>query len=175
VDTSDGNAHFSGATAILVNNDMDLIQYQASPVIYGALHFSIGGDLTAGSNQGRMVMARGGIVKDVQCLAKTAPTGADAIFDVNTYDGASYTSMFSAGARPKILDAASPPVGGSQPDDTYARRCVRGAYGASIGAGSVVTLDVDQIGSGTAGADAVVEVRTLQYASPLERFLNHDD
>jgi hypothetical protein len=38
-----------------------------------------------------------------------------------------------------------------------------------------MTLDVDQVGSGTAGADAVVEVGVLQYASPLERFLGYSD
>lgn len=173
VDTSDGNAIFSGATALLLQDDLDVVQYQPSPVMYGAINFSLSGNLGAGVNQGRFVMARGGIVKDVQCLLKTAPVGADVIFDVNTWDGGAYTSMFSSGARPTVADGAT--RAGTQPDDTYARRCVRGGFGTSISAGAELTLDVDQVGSGTTGADAVIEIRTLQYASPLERFLEHDD
>lgn len=173
VHNSDGNAIFSGATALLLGSDFNIVEYQASPVLYGAMHFALGGDLATGNNQGRVVLARGGIVKDVQCHAKTAPVGADAIFDVNTWDGAAYTSMFQAGSRPTIADGAND--GGDQPDDTYARRCLQGAFGSSPGDSSIMTLDVDQVGSGTAGSDAVVEVRVLQYASPLERFANYDD
>ena len=172
VDTSNGNAVFDGASALLLNSDFDLVQYQPTPQVpYGAIHFALGGALSAGVNQGRMVLARGGIVKDVQCLIKTAPTGADLIFDINTYDGASYTSMFST--KPTILDGAS--RGGAQPDDTYARRCLRGGFGASVSAGAELTIDIDQIGSGVAGSDAVVEVRAVQYGTPLERFLNYSD
>lgn len=174
VDTSDGNAIFSGATGILLDSAFTLTQYQAAPtMLYGAIHFALGGDIATGVNQGRMVLSRGGIVKDVQCLMKTAPVGADAIFDVNSWDGAAYTSMFSGGARPTVLDGAT--RAGTQPDDTYARRCLRGGFGATVSAGAEITLDVDQIGSGTAGADAVIEGRVLQYSTPLERFMNFDD
>jgi hypothetical protein len=174
VDTSDGNAIFSGATAMLVDADVDLIQYKPCPILGpSTAHFSISGDVAVGTTQGQMTLSRAGIIKDVQCLAKTGPVGADLIFDVNTYDGASYTSMFTAGARPKIADGDT--MGGSQPDTTYARRCLRGGFGTSVGAGAILTLDVDQVGSGTAGADAGIEVRGLQYATPLERFYNYDD
>jgi len=171
VDTADGSAYFSGATAILLNSSLTLGQYQPSPVVYGAMHFALAGNLTVATNQGRVILARGGIVKDIQCLAKTAPTGQAAIFDVNSWDGANYTTMCTT--KPQLADGVV--AGGAQPDGTYARRCLRGAFGASPGAGSIVTLDVDQVGSGVAGADAVVEVRMLQYASPLERFLNYSD
>ena len=171
VDTSDGAAIFSGATALLLNSNFALAQYQPSPVIYGAMHFALSGNLSAATNQGRVILARGGIVKDIQCLAKTAPTGQAAIFDVNTWDGASYTTMCTT--KPTI--AAAGLAGGAQPDGTYARRCLRGAFGTTPGAGSIITLDVDQVGSGATGADAVVEVRVLQYASALERFLGYSD
>jgi hypothetical protein len=173
VDTSDGSAVFSGATALLHNGPvgLELVQYQPSPVLYGTMHFALSGNLTVAANQGRVRFRRGGIVKDLQILAKTAPTGQPAIFDLNTWDGANYTTMFST--KPEVAAAAF--AGGGQPDGTYARRCLRGSFGATRSAGSEMTLDVDQIGSGTAGADAVVEVGVLQYASPLERFLGYSD
>ena len=80
--------------------------------------------------------------------------------------------MFGAGARPTIDDGDTD--GGSQPDDTYARRCLRHGSGSAPGAGSKVSLDVDQIGAGTAGSGLAVAVRVLQYSTPLERFLNFD-
>ena len=174
VDTSDGNAIFSGASALLLESDFELTHYQPTPQVpYGALHFALSGDLSVANNQARIVLSRGAIIKDVQCLAKTAPTGAAAIFDINSWDGASFTSMFST--QPEIADGASPPVGGAQPDGTYARRCLRGTFGSTMSAGGSITIDVDQIGSGTAGADAVVDVRAMQYGTPLERFLNYND
>lgn len=171
VDTADGNAIFSGATVLLLDANFALAQYQPSPVLYGAMHFALGGNLSVASNQGRVVLARGGIVKDIQMLVKTAPTGQAAIFDVNTWDGASYTTMCTT--KPTIADGAL--RGGVQPDGTYARRCLRGGFGTAALAGTEITLDTDQVGSGVAGADVVVEVRILQYASPLERFAVYSD
>lgn len=171
VNTSDGSAYFSGACAILIDSDLALRQYQPSPISYGMLHYALAGNLSAAANQGRVTMSRGALVKDVQAIVKTAPTTQAIIFDVNSWDGASYTSMFST--QPQIAAAAY--YGGAQPDGTYARRCLRGAFGSSISAGAVVTLDVDQVGSGTTGADAAVEVRVLQYMTPLERFLSYND
>lgn len=173
VDTADGAVVFSGACALLHDGPVGLLlpHYQPGIVIFGSMHYALAGNLTAATNQGRVRLKRGGIVKDVQLLAKTAPTGQAAIFDLNTWDGAAYTSMF--GTRPQIADGAV--VGGAAPDSTYARRCLRGGFLTTRGAGSEMTLDVDQVGSGAAGADAVVEVGILQYATPLERFMSYDD
>lgn len=171
VDTADGSAYFSGATALLLDSNLSLGQYQPSPVLYGMMHFALAGNLAVASNQGRVVLARGGIVKDIQLLIKTAPVGAAAIFDVNTWDGAGYTTMCTT--KPTIADGAT--RGGVQPDGTYARRCLRGGFGTAGLAGSEITVDTDQTGVGTVGADAVLEIRTLQYASPLERFAAYND
>lgn len=159
-------AIFSGLSLAIIDSDLDLPHEVVCPVVYGAFHFSVGGTVAGATNIHGYEPARPGIVKDVQLFIKTAPTGQALIVDVNTYDGASQTSMFST--RPQIADGAY--RGGAQPDTTYARRCLRGTSGASLSAGGELTFDVDQVGSGVAGSDLRVEVRVLQYQSPLERF-----
>jgi hypothetical protein len=86
--------------------------------------------------------------------------------DVNTWDGAALTSMFST--RPQIGSTLF--QGGAQPDTTYARRCFAANSGATRPTGGEITFDVDQVGSGVAGSDLRIEVRALEYQSPLERF-----
>ena len=166
VGNADVSAYVSGMTAMLLDSTQTLTRYIPSPVVYGSFHFSVAGAVAQATNIHGYEPARAGIVKDVQLFIKTAPTGQALIVDVNTWDGASYTSMFST--RPQIADAAF--RGGAQPDTTYARRCLRGTSGATLAAGGELTFDVDQVGSGVAGSDLRVEVRTLQYTSPLERF-----
>ena len=166
VNNSDVAAYFSGGTLLILTSNQTLTRYVESPVIYGTIHFATSGNITVATNVGRETPARSGIVKDVQCHLKTAPVGSAAIFDVNSWDGASLTSMFST--RPEIGDGVND--GGAQPDTTYARRCLRAFSGASRPVGGLITVDIDQIGSGTAGADLHVDVRVMQYVSPLERY-----
>lgn len=162
-------AYFDGLSLAIVDSDLDLPHEILCPVVYGALHFSAAGTVAAATNIHTYQPARAGIVKDVQLYAKTAPTGQALIIDLNTWDGASFTSMFST--RPQLAAAAQ--YGGAQPDTTYARRCFRGTSGASVSAGGIISFDVDQVGSGVAGADLRVEARVLQYQSPLERFQSY--
>jgi hypothetical protein len=166
VNNSNVAAYFSGATLLILDSSQTLTRYVECPVQYGTMHFAVGGTIAVSTNVGREGPARSGIVKDVQCHLKTAPTGQAAIFDVNSWDGAALTSMFST--RPQIAAAAND--GGAQPDTTYARRCLRGFSGSSRPVGGLVTVDIDQVGSGVAGADVHVDVRVMQYVSPLERY-----
>jgi hypothetical protein len=159
-------AVFSGLSLAIVDSDLDLPHEILCPTIYGSFHFSVSGAVAGATAIHSYEPARMGIVKDVQLSIKTAPTGQALIVDLNTWDGASQTSMFSS--RPQILAAAF--RGGAQPDDAYARRCFRGTSGATLSAGGNISFDVDQVGSGAAGSDLRVEVRALQYQSPLERF-----
>jgi len=159
-------AYFSGRTLMLLSNNLTLTRYSPCPKLYGSIHFGVGGNVVAGAEISSMTPARCGYVKDVQLHAKTAPTGANLIVDINTYDGASQTSMFST--RPQIIAAAN--NAGAQPDTTYARRCFRGGFGATLTAGGLITMDVDQVGSGTAGAGLSVDIRAVQYVSALEQF-----
>lgn len=86
----------------------------------------------------------------------TAPTGAAAICDVNK-DG---TSLFFT--LPQIAISAT--SGSAEPDSaTFATRC--------LARNSVVTLDVDQVGSTVAGADLSAILRCWMPLRPHERFL----
>ena len=162
-------AYFSGRTLFLVDSNLSLPRYVPCPVVYGTYHFVIAGAVTAGTNKGRLTPSRSGIVKDIHLHANTAPTGQALIVDVNSWDGASLTSMFAT--PPQVDDGDNDLDGGGQPDGTYARRCLVGWTGGSIPTGGRLSIDVDQVGSGTAGSDLTIEVRTLQYQTPLERFL----
>jgi hypothetical protein len=166
VDNAAVAAKFSGLTCAIIDSDLSLPHDLLCPVQYGFFHFSYAGVVAGATNVHGFEPSRMGIVKDVQLFIKTAPTGQNLIVDVNTWDGAAHTSMFST--RPQIIAAGF--RAGAQPDTTYARRCLRGTFGATIAAGGELTFDVDQVGSGVAGSDLRVEVRALEYQSPLERF-----
>src|SRR5574341_115127 len=101
-----------------------------------------------------------------------APTSQALIVDVNTWDGAAYTTAFTT--KPQL--SAGSTIGGSTPDATYARRCFNPFYsGASLSAGQIINFDVDQVGSGVAGADLDIFVRIKQYIRPLEAMLIYND
>lgn len=105
----------------------------------GAMVWFIGGTLAAGAGQGADVtMPFGMTVSSVSLRVKTAPTGQALIVDINENG----STLFST--RPQI-DAASTTGGGSASfSDT------------TLAPGSVITVDIDQIGSGTAGADITI-------------------
>jgi hypothetical protein len=161
-------AYFSGRTLMLIDSDLDLPRYVPCPVIYGTFHFAVSGVVAAATNIGRLIPSRSGITKDIQLHTKTCPTGQALIVDVNTWDGAAPITMCTT--KPQILDGTYD--AGGQPDGTYARRCFVGWSGgpANLPVGGQILVDVDQVGSGVAGADLTIEVRAMQYQSVLERF-----
>lgn len=164
------SAYFSGATVVI--GPTPPAAYRPAPVIYGTLYFPIVGTQTTGTNKVRFVPSRPMLVKDVFLRAETAPTGQALIVDVNTWDGSAFTSMYTT--RPQIAAAAS--SGSARPDATaYSRRCMTGSFGSSISTGGMLTVDIDQVGSGTAGADLTIHVRCLQYARPLENFGGYNE
>jgi hypothetical protein len=82
-------------------------------------------------------------IVDVTATCNTAPTGAAALFDVNKGG----TTIFSTqGNRPTVA-AGSQDGAAATPDVT------------AVAAGDVLTVDIDQIGSSTVGADATVVIR----------------
>lgn len=84
-------------------------------------------------------------ILDVRASLDTPATGADLIVDV-LVDG---TTIYPTATEPTIAAAAN--LGSfAVPDDR------------AVAAGSYIQLDVTQVGSGTAGADLVVEVRGLR-------------
>lgn len=83
-------------------------------------------------------------IDEVRIHLGTAPTGANFIVDVND-DG---TTIFTTQAnRPEITAGANDDTSGAADG------------GTAVAKDSVLTIDIDQIGSGTAGSDLVVFVR----------------
>lgn len=170
VNNSAVSAYFSGRTLFLIDSNLSLPRYVPCPVIYGAAHFAVFGNIDVATNVGRFTPSRSGIVKDVEVHLLTPPTGQAAIIDVNSGNGTTQDSMFAT--RPQI--AATESFGNAQPDGTYEHRCLVGFSGSTpSGLNQQLTVDVDQKGSGTAGANLSVEVRIMQYQSALERFQSY--
>lgn len=170
VGTNGATCYLSGPTMVL--GPIPPAYYQPAPMHYETVNLYIAGVQTVGTDKVRHLFPRPAIVKDVQLIIKTAPTGAALIVDVNSWDGAAFTSIYST--RPQIAAAAT--TGGAQPDSTYARRCFTLYTGSgAAAAGSYLSVDVDQIGSGVAGSDLWVFVRYLMYNRPLEEALGYSD
>lgn len=155
--------YFSGLTVIY--GDVKPEHWIPGACAHGTLYFPLPGNQSTGTNKARFLFARPFLVKDVQLHCVTAPTTQAIIVDVNHWDGSTQQSMFST--RPQI--AAAGIAGGAQPDATYRYRCFGAGFGSTPRTDNELTLDVDQVGSGTVGADMSVHVRGLQFTSPLEQ------
>ena len=164
--------YLSGPTLFLSSGTP--YRYQPAPCSYGTARMGVTGTVSVATEIDTYLPGRPGIVKYCQLYAKTAPVGADLIVDINSYNGAALTTMYTT--KPKILDGAK--IGGAAPDGTYARRClavVNNTTSSPTSAGTRMSFDVDQVGSGTAGSDLGVHVRILQFTSPMESFLGVAD
>src|SRR5574341_23693 len=167
---SAGAAYF--ADIMVVVSDIPPADFSPCPMVKRTYQFHIAGNVATGSDQGRFLPEVSGIIQEVALLIKTAPPGQALIVDVNTWDGAAYTTAFTT--KPQL--SAGSTIGGSTPDATYARRCFNPFYsGASLSAGQIINFDVDQVGSGVAGADLDIFVRIKQYIRPLEAMLIYND
>lgn len=111
----------------------------------GALVFYITGAQTTGTNKGPidLYVPFALTILEVHIALDTAPIGTSFIVDVNQNGTTIFTTQTN---RPEIADGANSDTSGA-PDVT------------TIAKNDVVTIDVDQIGSGTAGSDLVVQVR----------------
>lgn len=106
---------------------------------------TVPGALTTGTDKAaHFQMPDKALIDEVRCHVGTQPVGASVIVDVND-DG---TTIFTTqGNRPEIADSTS--------DDTSGVA----DGGTAVAKDSVITVDIDQIGSGTAGSDLTVFVR----------------
>lgn len=103
------------------------------------------GDLVTGANQGATVtMPFGMTVTGIDLHVKTAPTGAALIVDINENGSTMYST------RPQISDGATTEAGTEVLSDT------------DLAAGSVITLDIDQVGSTVAGSSITVELHGVR-------------
>lgn len=111
------------------------------PTDKNAFIFPITGNMTVGTDKAPLKheMWEAGTLIEVRVVCKTAPTGAAIIIDIND-DG---TSIWSSGSRLQI------PVGDTAASTTTITN-------PTVAKGSILTIDIDQIGSTIAGADLTV-------------------
>ncbi len=130
------------------------------------------GALTAPvTDESNLTFHRPAIVMDVRLHVRTAPTGANLTVDVNHWDGAAFTTMFSA---TKVTVVAAAKDGFAQPDGTYRYRCFAGMEAGAI-TDAQCNWDIDTVGSGVAGSDISVQVRYMQYDRMFEGILAFND
>jgi hypothetical protein len=104
--------------------------------------FSKSGVLTTGTGVSRLPIGAACTVVNVRAMVNTAPAGSAITVDVNKNGTTLFTTQ---GNRPSIAAAANA-SGAAVPDVT------------ALAAGDYLTVDVDAIGSGTAGSDLTVIV-----------------
>lgn len=106
------------------------------------LMWYIGGDAETGTNvSARLTVPFSGTIRRARAYSKTAPTGSALIFDINKNG----TSIW--GSTQGVQIAAGENTGNETSFDT-----------TSVAVDDYFTLDIDQIGSSTAGADITVEL-----------------
>jgi hypothetical protein len=108
----------------------------------------IAGAQTTGVKKMAFIAPYAGVITDIRAYLDTAPTGANFIIDVNKNGTTVFTTQ---GNRPTIAAAANA-SSTTAPDVT------------AVAAGDRITVDIDQIGSGTAGSDLYVSV-TMKRAN----------
>jgi hypothetical protein len=111
------------------------------------LHFFVAGVQTASAKKAQALLNRGGVITAVSAYLDTAPTGAAFIVDVKQNGTTLFTTQ---GNRPTIAISGNASTT-TLPDITTVSR------------GDRISVDVAQIGSGTAGSDLTVAI-TLKRA-----------
>lgn len=104
--------------------------------------FTISGTLATGFGQTKFMFPRAATILSVRAVVGTAPVGSSVIIDLNING----TTAFTTQANRPTIAAASMSSSKVTPDNT------------AIADGDYLTVDVDQIGSTTAGADLCVVV-----------------
>lgn len=172
LENSNGDAYISGAT---------VIPSSVAPSAWVPCNKSnfivpmyLNGTLSVSTPKLWATFTRPAILTNMWAYVITAPTGADIILDFNNRDGAAYQSMFAgAGSRMTLTPALA--RGFATPDGTYRYRCFEPLYAAALSDAGLLSVDVDQVGSGTAGANLYVFARMLQYDRPQESLLAYND
>lgn len=101
------------------------------------------GTLSVGPGTGRFLMPLPGSVIGVEAAINTTPTGADIVIDVNKNGSTIFTTQANRQVIRNSQNQSPPPNGPDIP---------------AFNAGDWFTVDIDQVGSSTPGADMVVQV-----------------
>lgn len=100
------------------------------------------GNQTAANKKAGVIVGVAGVVTDIRAYLDTAPTGATLIIDVNKNGTTMYTTQDNRAIVAIDANASSTTL----PDVT------------TVAAGDRITYDIDQVGSGTAGAGLYLSV-----------------
>jgi hypothetical protein len=143
--TSDCNDNVIGSNAIVATTPVaDSGTGTRQPDLTTITYAYTADPLTTITGAQPVVISEDADVVDVQAVVGTAPTGADIIVDVNVGGSSLWATQ---GAQPTIT-ATTTDSGKTAPNQN-----------ASLDAGDLLTVDVDQVGSTVAGAKLTVLVR----------------
>lgn len=134
---------YTPSTTILSadQNDDNIAVENAINGLRPTLYTFIPGTISTGTNvSGTFEIQQSLTIDSVDLRAKTAPTGAALIVDINKGG----TTIFST--RPEIAASATSGGGGAVLSVT------------TLAAGDLITIDIDQVGSTVAGADLTVSL-----------------
>lgn len=162
-------AWFSGLTVVF--DEIEPNDWKPALVTRKTLHFFQSGNLTTGSQKAIFNVERPGMIRNVSVTVQTAPTGATIIIDVNVEDNAGNLTSIFAGSGTQPVIAINGFAGSALPDGTYSQRCIQVQAGSAHVQGGMVSIDVDQIGSGVAGANTAVTVMYESWNRPLDELL----
>jgi hypothetical protein len=161
VESSAGNpAYVSGATAMISN--IAPSGWRPTPTAYSTVGWQITGSQSTGTAKGTYMFTRPAILRYVQCVLQTAPTGGTTFkIDVNKNASTLLGSVIAFTASDKCAAKAV--------DGTYANYCFPGT---NLASGTALTdqlsFDIDAVGSTIAGSDLSVFVRFLEYLDPFD-------
>jgi hypothetical protein len=170
---SNGTAYFALPT--LVQSDYAPDRWMPSPRVSGAFTWQFRGLPSTGDDQRRMAFFRPTYLQSIKATCSNDPTG-NVTIDVEKYKtGASWDSLFNAGAV-NILGNGNE-VGTQDFDDTdIATRCFTGTWPAAgaqtTDLDSTVRLNLDAV---NAGEDITFVVQGWQYLDPFLGHTAYDD
>lgn len=136
----------SGIPTIYAINDAGTV-YELSETT-PAFVFTLIGTLVTGTNlTPALTVLKGLTITKVYAYVKTVPTGASLIFDINLNG----TSIWNATQANRITIPAA---------DADGKATQTSFDTTALAEENILTLDVDQVGSTVAGADATVTIKT---------------
>jgi hypothetical protein len=106
---------------------------------------AISGSLAVGTNQTPLIrITASETIQKISADLKTAPTGQSVVFDVNKNGSTIWSTQVN-----RLSVSAGATVGNQTTFNTTA-----------MADGDLLTVDVDQVGSGTPGADATITIKS---------------
>ncbi len=117
-----------------------IVRYNAYSQEYASIPYSVAGTLSTGSGSPRLYFGQDVTIRRIHASVGTAPVGASVIVDVNKNGTTIFTTQAN---RPTIAVSTYYDIS-NQPDVT------------SLSSTDYLTIDIDQVGSTTAGANLVV-------------------